>query len=76
MTKRLDALEAEALKLSADERVKLAQTLWDSFADAPLDVDERQAVADARRRDREFDSGTVRARSHEQVMRAVRRALK
>jgi putative addiction module component (TIGR02574 family) len=76
MTKRLDVLEAEALKLTADERIKLAQTLWDSFAEAPPDVDERQAVADAKRRDRELDSGAVRPRSHEQVMRAARRALK
>jgi putative addiction module component (TIGR02574 family) len=76
MTRRLDTLEAEALKLTADERVKLAQALWESLAAGPPDVDERQAVADAKRRDRELDSSTMRARSHAQVMRAVRRTLK
>jgi hypothetical protein len=39
------------------------------------DADERAAVADAIRRDKELSSGLVTGRTHEEVMQAARRAL-
>jgi hypothetical protein len=58
------------------ERVALAQALRGSIdADLP-DSDEREAVVEAIRRDEELSSGSVAGRTHEEVMRAARRAIK
>jgi len=71
-----EQLMADAMALPIDERVSLAQALWESI-DAELpDTDERAAVAEAIRRDEELFSGKVIGRFHEEVMQAARRALK
>jgi len=67
---------SDAMSLPLDERVSLAQALWESI-DAELpDTDERAAIAEAIKRDEELSSGKVSERTHEEVMEAARRALK
>lgn len=63
------------MALPLPERVSLAQALWQSIDADLLEVDEREAVRDAVRRDKEFSSGAVIGRSHKEVMQAARRAI-
>jgi hypothetical protein len=69
----------ELLGLPLAERIGLAQALWQSIhesADDDPDGDEgRQAVEQARARDAEMTSGAAVGRTHEEVMKAARRAL-
>ena len=67
------------MALPLAERVALAQTLWQSIdaQDATQVTDEvNWAVAEANRRDAELSSGQATGRTHEEVMRAARQALK
>ncbi len=59
------------MALPLSERVALAQTLWQSIDAGLADADEREAA----RRDQELTSGTVAARTHEEVMQAAQRAI-
>ena len=70
-----EQLIADALALPLAERVSLAQALWESIDSGLPDTDHRAAVAEAIRRDQELSSGCVAGRTHEEVMRAARRAL-
>jgi putative addiction module component (TIGR02574 family) len=66
------------LALPLTERVELAQALWQSIDEEPAPgstAEERDAVEQAKRRDRELATGAVAGRTHEQVMKAARRAL-
>ena len=68
----------EALALPLTERVALAQSLWQSIESQPAvrASDEiAWAVQEADRRDKELSSGQATGRTHEQVMRAVRKVL-
>lgn len=65
---------SEAMALPLAERVSLAQALWQSINSGLPATDERAAVDEAIRRDQELSSGTVIGRSHEEVMKAARRA--
>jgi putative addiction module component (TIGR02574 family) len=68
----------ELLSLPLPERVDVAQTLWQSINQAPgVDTieEEREAIAEAKRRDAELTSSAVVGRSHEEVMTNVRRVL-
>jgi hypothetical protein len=68
-------IKEEAMALPLSERVSLAQALWESI-DAGLGLaDERAAVSEAVARDQELSSGAVAGRTHEQVIRAARRAI-
>ena len=68
-------LTIKAMALPISERVSLAQALWQSI-DGGLEVaKDRDALADAIRRDKEISSGVVQGRTHEEVMRAARRAV-
>ncbi|MEY4484962.1 MAG: hypothetical protein RL693_2414 [Verrucomicrobiota bacterium] len=69
-------LTAEAMALSLPDRVTLAQALWQSIDAGLNDVDERDAVREAVRRDQELSSGAVVSRTHEEVMTAARQAVK
>ena len=71
-----EELIADAMALPLSERVSLAQALWESIDAGLPDTDERAAVAEAVRRDRELLSGAVTGRTHEEVMEAAQRALK
>ena len=67
---------AEAMALPLAERVSLAQALWESIDAGLPDTEERAAVNESIQHDEELSSGKVTGRSHEEVMRAARRALK
>ena len=64
-----------ALELPLNERVDLAEQLWQSIEEGLPAVEEREAIETARRRDAELDSGAVNGRTHDQVMESIRRAL-
>ena len=64
-----------ALELPLNERVDLAEQLWQSIEEGLPAVEEGEAIETARRRDAELDSGVVGGRTHDQVMESIRRAL-
>ena len=68
-------LTSEAMALPIAERVSLAQALWQSIDEGLAAEKEREAVAEARRRDEELSSGKVIGRTHDEVMQAARRAV-
>lgn len=68
-------LTAEAMALPIAEKVSLAQALWQSIDAGVPDSDERAAVREAVRRDKELSAGTVIGLSHEEAMKAARRAV-
>jgi putative addiction module component (TIGR02574 family) len=67
-------ITAEAMALPLAERVSLARALWESINSDLPDGDGRAAVDEAMRRDEELSSGKVTGRSHDDVMKAARRA--
>jgi putative addiction module component (TIGR02574 family) len=73
MSPNLDALTAQALSLSPDERFELAQRLWLSI-EGQIEEDEA-LFAEIARRTSEIETGSVRTYSHEEVMRDARQAL-
>jgi len=68
-------LTNEVMALPLSERVPLAQALWQSIEAGMADSDEREAVRESIRRDRELSSGAVEGRSHDEVMQAAKRAI-
>ncbi len=70
-----EQITAEAIALPLAERVLLAQVLWQSIDAGLADTDERSAVRESIRRDEELSSGAAAGRTHEEVMRAARRAI-
>ncbi len=68
-------LTAEAMSLPLQERVSLAQALWESINASLPEKAEDAALSDAIRRDRELSSGAVAGRTHEEVMQAARGSL-
>jgi putative addiction module component (TIGR02574 family) len=69
----LTEIKEQALKLPAEDREVLAQELWDSLDDEPLDP-EFKAMLD--RRWEEIQSGKVKTIPHEEVMARAREAVK
>ena len=66
------------LALPAEQRAALAQAVWESLEDAEIRVSadiERDALANAQRRDAELSSGAALGRDHADVLRDARRAL-
>ena len=73
-----EQLTTEAMALPLAERVALARTLWQSIDgrhEGKLPDEVNWAVAEAKRRDEELSSGQAVGRTHEEVMRAARKAL-
>ena len=68
-------LTSEAMALPISERVSLAQALWQSINAGLEAAKNSEALAEAIRRDDEISSGAVQGRTHEEVMRAARRAV-
>lgn len=66
----LDQLEQEALKLSAEERARLAERIISSL-DVEAEI-EQQWLAEVRRRDVELDDGDVAAIPMEDALSSVR----
>lgn len=72
-----EQLAEQLLTLPIADRVVLAQALWESIHQSPelgLPID-AEAIQTALRRDAELESGAVTGRTHEDVMRAARRAI-
>jgi putative addiction module component (TIGR02574 family) len=63
------------MALPISERVSLAQALWQSIDPGLAAAKDREAVAEAIRRDEELSSGVVQCRAHVEVMLAARRAV-
>jgi putative addiction module component (TIGR02574 family) len=74
METQLERLEAEALKLSANERATFARMLLESL-DEDLDLDEAWAV-EADRRIAEIDSGKSKLVPFSEALARVRSQLK
>ena len=70
-----EQLKEEVMSLPISEKVLLAQALWESINTGLLDTNEQAAVREAASRDQELSSGTVGARTHQEVMQAARRVL-
>ena len=73
-----EQLTQEVMALPLVERVSLAQALWQSIEDISQSStrdEEREALAEAQRRDAGLSSGAVAGRTHEQVMETMRRAI-
>ena len=75
MTKHQLAVTADAMSLPLSERAELAQILWASIDGGLNDAEAQSSLRDAMRRDAELSDGTVRGRSHEEVMKAARGSL-
>ena len=74
-----EELTQKVLALPLPDRIDLAQALWQSIDETGEDdgnTEERKALEQAKRRDRELATGMVEGRSHQQVMEAARRALR
>ena len=72
-----EQLTQEVMALPLAQRVSLAQDLWQCIEDSSLSTardEEREALAEAQRRDAELSSGSVAGRTHGQVMETMRRA--
>jgi len=65
----------QAMALPLEERVALAEALWQSIDEGLASGQERAALDEAARRDAELTSGAATGRTHEQVMQAARGAI-
>jgi putative addiction module component (TIGR02574 family) len=68
----------EAMALPLGERVALAQTLWQSIegqTSGKVSEEVSWALGEADRRDTQLSSGQAGGRTHEEVMRAARKAI-
>ncbi len=70
-------LKELALALPPEERAELAQSLWVSLDNHPLDVseDEKAFREELLRRDEEMNSNPSACFSHEEVMAEARRRI-
>ena len=78
MTAEVTQLTTLALSLPIEDRILLAQQLWDSLGKTPASSIENEgaaAVKEAQQRDEEIESGSCETVSHEQVMQNARKKL-
>jgi hypothetical protein len=68
-------LTEQLMALPLAERVDLAEALWQSIGEGLRAGEEREAITQARRRDAELASGSASGRTHDEVMKAARRAI-
>lgn len=68
-------LVEQAMALPLEERIGLAEALWQSISEGLPSGDQREAIQQATRREGELTSGVALGRSHEDVMNAARRAI-
>lgn len=72
----IEQIAAEALRLPPRERAMLAESLWESLADPfkiAASMEEAGAIALAKERERQLESGQAQPISHEEVMARLRR---
>jgi putative addiction module component (TIGR02574 family) len=65
----------QALALPLEERIQLAEALWQSISDGLPADSERDALNQAAQRANELSSGKVVGRTHAEVMAAARKSL-
>jgi putative addiction module component (TIGR02574 family) len=70
----LPAIQSAAMELPIEERLQLAQAIWDSIEESGV-VPDPAVLAEAKRRDDEMSSGKDPGRSHDDVMNAIRKAI-
>jgi hypothetical protein len=68
-------LTGEALALPLADKVSLAQALWQSIDAGLPEADEKAAVREAIRRDKELSDGTVTGLRHDEATRTARSAI-
>jgi putative addiction module component (TIGR02574 family) len=73
MSPNLDNLTTQMLALPLDDRVELAQRLWQSL-EGQLSEDE-ELFAEIERREADVESGTVKPLPYDEAMRKVRESL-
>ena len=78
MANDLSDLAHRATPLPISKRAVLAQRLWESLETPVVDDadDQATAVADAKRRDAELDADPSSGRSHGDVIKAARDAIR
>ena len=72
----IDEIVSEALRLPIQQRALLAESLWESLEDSfegTVVSDDTAAAALAVERDRQIDTGEVRAIPHDEIMARLRR---
>jgi putative addiction module component (TIGR02574 family) len=77
MTQAAEDILKQALQLPPEDRLTLAQGLWDSVEPERhpvIDLDD-ELIAEIERRDAEIESGLVTPLTHEELMASVRKAL-
>jgi putative addiction module component (TIGR02574 family) len=73
MSSILDSLTTQALALPLDDRVELAQRLWQSL-EGQIEEDD-ELIAEIARRDAEIESGAVKPLPYYDAMRDIRESL-
>jgi hypothetical protein len=71
-------LANQIMALPPNERAAIAQKVWESIEDEHIAISpesDADAVASARRRDKEMARGDVPERLHKEVMRNARRSI-
>lgn len=72
----VEQIASEALRLSPQERARLAESLWESLEDpfaVPAELSDEDALNLALERDRQIESGEVQPISHDVLMAKLRR---
>jgi putative addiction module component (TIGR02574 family) len=72
----IGSIQAEALKLSAEERVKLIDVLWDSLSSPEVQSREAAWAEESERRIDAFETGKLAARDAATVFFELRNALR
>ena len=70
------ALQNEILGLSAEERAKLIDLLWDSLSEPELKAREAAWAAESERRIDAFDQGKLESRNADEVLADLRKTLR
>ncbi len=77
MSPQLDYLTTEALALPPEDRLTLAQRLWQSVGRWVEDDEiDPELIAEIERREAEIESGAVKPIPYDQAMREIRESLK
>jgi putative addiction module component (TIGR02574 family) len=72
----IEQLREQALALPLEERIALAQTLWESLEAASDPVEDESAfLEELKRRDEEMTNDPTSCHSHDEVMAEARRRL-
>jgi putative addiction module component (TIGR02574 family) len=73
MSLQFDQVATQALALSEDERLLLAERLW---ASVPTDENDEELFAEIAQREADLEAGLVKEIPFEQAMREIRESLK